>query len=114
MDIDKWESLKEEISRKFKVIETKIEDLTAHTQDGDVKSGTADILILETPMGQVKLAFETRPLVLDKKFISSHRAGQAARTEYTFSDTEFTHKLVASKWDDDMEEWKEIDAGNFS
>lgn len=114
MDIDKWEQLKEEIGRKFKVLEHKTEDLIVHTQDGEIKNGTADVLILETPMGQVKLSFETRPVVMDKKFIFSHRAGQAARTEYEYSDTEKSYKLRAYKWDDLNEEWKEIDAGNFA
>ena len=114
MDIDKWEQLKEELKRKFKILEEKTEDLTAHVQEGEVKSGSADVLIFQTPMGRVKLAFESRPLVTDKKFIYSHRAGQAGRTEYVFSDTELTHKLKAYKWDDDNEKWDEIDAGNFS
>src|SRR5690348_8947553 len=114
MDIDKWEALKEEIGRKFEVLETKTEDLSVHTQDGEVKNGKADVLILETPMGKIKLAFEERPVVTDKKFIYSHRAGQAARTEYEYSDTEKSYKLRAYKWNDDNEEWKEIDAGSFA
>jgi len=114
MDIDKWEALKEELGRKFKVVEEATEDLTVRTQEGDVLSGHADVLILETPMGRVKLAFEIRPVVLDKKEFYSHRAGQSARTEYEFSATEKTYKLKAYKWDDDFEEWKEIDAANFA
>ena len=114
MDTDKWEALKEELGRKFKISEQKTEDLTVHTQDGDVVSGKADVLILETPMGRVKLSYESKPVVLGKKEIYSHQQGKSARTEYTFSDTEFAHKLRAYKWDDDNDEWKEIDAGNFS
>lgn len=114
MDIDKWEQLKEELGRKFKISEETTEDLTVHTQDGEVKNGKAEVLVVETPMGRIKLAFESRPLVLDKKMIYSHRAGQTARTEYEFSETEKTHKLKAYKWNDDLDEWKEIDAGNFA
>ncbi len=113
MDIDKWEQLKEELKRKFEIMSARTEDLIMDTQDGPVKQGTAEVLEISTPLGRVKLAYETRPLVLDKKFIYSHRAGQAARTEYEFSETEKTYKLKAYKWDDDNEEWKEIDASNF-
>lgn len=114
MDIDKWEQLKEELGRKFKIVEETKEDLTVRSQDGEFVSGHADVLILETPMGQIKLALESRPVVLDKKEIYSHQQGKSARTEYTFSDTEFSHKLKAYKWSNYNERWEEIDAGNFA
>ncbi|MBI2356163.1 MAG: hypothetical protein HYV13_03095 [Candidatus Doudnabacteria bacterium] len=113
MENDKWEGLKEEIKRKFKILEEKTEDVLGETSDGLVKQGVAEVLIIKTPMGKIKLVRENRPAVLDKKFIYSHRAGQAGRTEYTFSDTEFSHKLRAFKWDEDEDDWKEIDAKNF-
>ena len=114
MDIDKCEQLKEELNRKFKIVETSTEDLMVQTQDGEVKNGTAEVLVIETPAGRVKLAYESRPVVLDKKMIYSHQQGKSARTEYKYSDTEFSHKIKAYKWDDDNEEWIEIDAGNFA
>jgi hypothetical protein len=114
MDIDRWEQIKENIKNKFKVLEQGTEDLTVPTSEGEVKNGKSEFLIAETPMGKIKLSFESRPVVTDKKFIYSHRAGQAARTEYQFSDSEKTHKIKAYKWDLDNEEWKEIDAGNFA
>ena len=114
MDTDRWEQIKENIRKNFKVVEETTEDLMVHTQDGEVKNGTAEILIVESPMGRIKLAYESRPVVLDKKFIYSHRAGQAARTEYEYSDTEFSHKIKAYKWSDETDEWKEIDASHFA
>jgi hypothetical protein len=113
MDIDKWEQLKEELKRKFEIEEEGQEELIMDTQDGEVLRGTANFLIMATPVGRVKLAFEKKPLVLDKRFISSHRAGQAARTEYEMSDSEFTYKLKAYKWNDIDETWSEIDAEHF-
>lgn len=121
MDLDRWEQIKENIKRKFKVIKEGTEDLIVATSEGEVKSGKAEFLVAETPMGKIKLALEKRPVVLDKKFIYSHRSGQSARTEYEFSDTEFSYKLKAYKWSDDDDpdasvggSWKEIDAGNFN
>lgn len=113
MDIDRWEGLKEELRRKFKVLEEKNEDLLVETEEGLVKQGTCEVLVFESPLGRMKLTLERRPVVVDKKFIYSHRAGQAARTEYTFSDSEFSYTLKAYKWDDDEEEWSEIDASTF-
>ncbi len=124
MENDKWEGLKEELRRKFKVLEEKTEDLMVETSEGLVIAGLAEVLIFsakggsasggELPFSKMKLVRESRPAVLDKKFIYSHRAGQAARTEYQFSDTEFSHKIKAYKWDDDEDEWKEMDAANFA
>ncbi len=114
MDIDRWEQIKENIKSKFEIVDEGTEDLTVTTGDGDVVSGKAEFLVAQTPMGKIKLAFESRPVVEDKKFIYSHRGGQAGRTEYKFSESEFSHKVKAYKWNDDEDEWKEIDASNFA
>jgi len=113
MQDEQWDQLKENLRSKFEVEKEDEEDLLAETSEGLVKQGNTEVLIVKTPMGRIKLARESRPVVLDKKFIYSHRAGQAARTEYTFSDTEFSHKLKVYKWDDNDEQWKEIDATAF-
>ena len=83
------------------------------TGDGPVVTGKVEVLIFFTPIGKVKLTRESKPVVLDKKEFYSHQQGKAARIEYKFSDTEFSHKIKAYKWDDDNDNWKEIDAGNF-
>lgn len=113
MQDDKWEALKEELKRKFKVEDEHFEDLVMDTADGPVVQGKVEILIFPSPIGKVKLARESKPVVLDKREIYSHQQGKAARTEYVFSETEFSHKIKAYKWDDDNDEWKEMDAGNF-
>jgi hypothetical protein len=114
MDKDRFEQIKENIKGKFKVLKEGSEDLLVESQDGMIKQGTVEFLVVETPLGRIKLAFEKRPVVLDKKFIYSHRAGQAARTEYEFSDTEFSYKLKAYKWNNQDDEWNEIDADSFA
>jgi hypothetical protein len=114
MQDEKWEPLKEELKRKFKVEEEGFEDLIVETGDGPVIQGKIEFMIFDSPIGRVKLTRESRPVVLDKKFIYSHRAGQAGRTEYEFSSTEFSHKVKAYKWDDYNDQWKEMDATAFS
>ncbi|MBX4186899.1 MAG: hypothetical protein KW802_01390 [Candidatus Doudnabacteria bacterium] len=114
MDTDRWEQIKENIKSKFPVLEEGTEDLMVPTAEGDVKNGKAEFIVAQTPLGKIKLVFESRPVVLDKKTIYSHRAGQAARNEYEFSESEFSHKVKAYKWNDDEDEWKEIDAATFS
>jgi len=113
MQDDKWEMLKEELKRKFKVEEEGFEDLTVQTNDGEVVSGKAEILIFQSPVGKIKLVRESRPVVLGKKEFYSHQQGKSARTEYQFSETEKSYKIKAYKWDDDNDDWAEIDAANF-
>lgn len=113
MDNDKWEALKEELKRKFQVEEEGEEDLTMDTAEGTVVTGKVEFLVFETPMGKIKLTREAKPVVLDKKMFYSHQQGKSARTEYTFSETEFSYKIKAYKYDEDLDEWKEIDASNF-
>ncbi len=113
MQDEKWEPLKEELKRKFKVESEHFEDLITQTADGPVVSGKAEVIVFESPIGKIKLVRESKPVVLDKKEFYSHQQGKAARTEYTFSETEFSHKLKAYKWDDYNDDWKEMDAGAF-
>jgi hypothetical protein len=113
MQDEKWEELKEETKRKFEVEKIGKEDLTMEVENELIKQGFAEFMIFNSPLGRIKLSRESRPKVLDKKFIYSHRAGDSARTEYEFSDTELTHKLKVYKSNDD-DEWQEIDAETFS
>lgn len=114
MQDDKWEALKEELKRKFKVEDAHFEDLVVDTADGSMIQGKVEVIIFESPIGKIKLTRQSKPVVLDKKEIYSHQQGKSARTEYTFSETEFSHKIIAYKWDDYNDDWKEIDAGNFA
>jgi len=114
MQDDKWEALKEELNRKFEVEETGFEDLIVGTADGPIVSGKVELLIFQTPIGKIKLTRESKPVVLGKKEFYSHQQGKAARTEYQFSETEFSHKIKAYKWDNYNDDWKEIDAGSFA
>jgi len=113
MQDDKWEALKEELGRKFQVQDNRFEDLYAETAEGSVVSGKLEIIEFETPMGLIKLERESRPVVLEKKEFYSHQQNKAARTEYKFSDKEFSHKIKAYKWDNYEDAWREMDAEAF-
>lgn len=104
---EKWEELVEAAKKHFKNVTLTQEDLIMDTQDGPVKQGTQDVLIFENAAGKFKLARENKPVVLDKKELYSHRAGQSAQTQYKFSETEFSHKLRVYK-EIDYDEWEEV------
>lgn len=107
MQDDKWQDLVETAKKHFKNTQLSTEDLIMDTQDGPVKHGSQDVLIFTNPSGTFKLVRENRPVVLEKKELFSHRAGQAAQNIYKFSETETTHKLRVFK-EVDMDEWDEI------
>jgi hypothetical protein len=104
---EKWQELVESAKKHFKNVSLQTEDLIMDTADGEVKTGTQDILIFENPAGRFKLVRENKPVVLEKKEMFSHRAGQSAQTQYKFSESELSHKLRVYK-EVDFDEWEEI------
>lgn len=108
MTDEKWEQLVENIRDKFTVIESRTEEIPEehYTQ-------TNDILVFDGDLGRIRLVRETKPALLEKKQHYSHRAGDTARTEYVFSDTELAHKLRVYK-ENDYGEWDEISSESFS
>jgi hypothetical protein len=108
MTDEKWEQLVEVAQKNFQNVKLSHEDLILETADGPQKRGTQDILVFDHPAGgRYKLVRENHPVVLEKKEMFSHRAGDTARTEYKFSETEFSHKLRVYK-EVDFDEWEEI------
>ena len=107
MTDEKWQQLVDTAQKHFKNAELTQEDLIMDSEDGPIKQGTQDILIFENAGGKFKVIRENRPVVLEKKDIYSHRAGQSAQHLYKFSETEFSHKIRVYK-ESGFEEWDEI------
>ena len=77
---EKWEQIVEAAQKHFKGAKLTHEDLIMETPDGPQKKGTQDILEFEHPDGsRYRLVRENHPLVLEKKELYSHRAGQSAQ-----------------------------------
>lgn len=108
MTDDKWQELVEMAQKNFKGAKLTNEDLILETSDGPQKQGTQDVLVFTHPAGaRYKLVRENKPVVLEKKELYSHRAGQSAQTQYKFSATEFSHKLRVFK-EIDFDDWEEV------
>lgn len=99
MNTEQWEALVENISNKFPGAEIGAEEVEPGV--------SADAIIFSAPNGRFKIVRKKRPLVLEKKLHYSHRPGDTARTEYKFSETEFSFKLKVYKENDDLE-WQEV------
>ena len=108
MNDDKWQELVELAQKHFQGAKLTQEDLIMDTPDGPQKHGTQDVLEFTHPNGaRYRLIRENKPVVLGKKEMYSHRAGQSAQTQYKFSETEFSHKLRVFK-EEDFDEWEEV------
>lgn len=109
MTSDKWDEIKENISKQFEVLDSEQEDMPEE-RGGGVK----DVLIFISPIGKVKLEFVTKPKLLDKKTIYSKRVGQQTKVDYIYSDTETVNTLFAFKWSDMRDDWEEIESSSFA
>jgi len=129
MTNEKWEQLIEVAKKNFKNVELSAEDLVMETPlyqsrtpvqgaaEGPQKQGTPqyhsvrgtqDVLVFDLPQGgRYKLVRENKPIVLEKKEMYSHRAGQSAQAQYKFSETEFSHRLRVYK-EIDFDDWEEV------
>ncbi len=65
---------------------------------------------VETKIGNQKLRIEkvTRPLILDKKTHYSNSSANNTSVEYIVSDAEFSTKVRAFKYNEDLDTWDEI------
>jgi hypothetical protein len=112
MTDEKWQVLIETAKKNFKNVTLRTEDLLGESAEGEVKQGTQDILEFENAQGSFRIVRENKPVVLEKKMHFSHRQGDSARTEYVFSETEFSHKIVVFM-EDIQGEWQRIEGSSF-
>lgn len=105
---EKWQQILGNTLDNFEVLE--------HDNEHFDEIGGVDIeyIVFNSPFGRVRLEYEEHPVVLDKKTAYSRRVGSETAVEYVYSETEKVGKLKAYKWDENLDDWEEIEAGNFS
>jgi len=106
MTYERWQNLTQMVKDKFKVVGEGKEEL-------DPGPGYVEFIECETPTGKVRVELVVRPLVAEKKFIYSKRAGTSASVEYKYDPKEHTLTLHAFKWDEASNNWEEIKNGPF-
>jgi hypothetical protein len=106
MNDEKWETLTEQIRRKFKVSEHTTSEPDARDR------AVREVIVFEGPTGPMKLERVTRPLVLEKKPVYSNRIGSGVGYEYVFHPTEKTHRESLFRWENNG--WTEMDLSAIS
>ena len=107
MTPEKWTDTVSNIKDKFEVIdndEIELED-----------EGGINIKYIEFqgPMGKMRLEFITKPVIMDKKTNYSKRIGSETHVEYVYSEDDYSHQFIAYKWDEEREDWLEMDGSMF-
>ena len=103
MNDQRWEEVLRRLDKQFGNLEfDEIEDEETHA--------VTESVVWESPMGRMKLARTTRPLVVDKKLHYSGRVGGGSHVEYVYSKTESTSRVRLYRWSDAAGDWEEVDA----
>lgn len=115
MNDEKWFDIIENIESKFDVIDkTRQENPIGDDLEENKSKETIESIVFMGPFGKMKLERITRPVIIDKKAHYSKRAGDKARAEYTYSETEFSQTMKAYKWSGGDGEWVEIEANSLN
>lgn len=106
MNLEKWQSIVGKVKDKF-VID---DEGKQHLED----EGGVDIeyMVFTSPIGKIRLELVIKPVILDKKTTYSRRIGSETKVDYIYSD-EKSYKLYTYKWDDNENDWLEIESNNF-
>ena len=107
MTQEKWKNIQGNIQDSFEIIEEGKEHIDDH--------GGVDVEFTEFngPLGRMRVEFIAKPVLLDKKTMYSHRGGSNTGVEYVYSKDEKTYTLMAYQWNDDNNDWSEIEANAF-
>jgi len=106
MNDQRWEEVLRRLDKQFGDLEfDEIEDEETHT--------VTESVVWKSPLGRMKLARATRPLVVDKKVHFSNRAGGGTHVEYIYSKTETTSRVRLFRWSDASSDWQEMDAADL-
>jgi len=103
MTDEKWQDIIAKIKDNFELLDHRTQNLPQEQGRGEV-----EIVEFNGPLGKMKLERTTQPLVIDKKTIGSRRIGSETTVEYIYSDTEKVHKFKAFKWEEDRDNWVEM------
>ncbi len=108
MDAEKWSEIKDMIEEKFEILEERKEDITFPNAKGvEEKHGEREVLVFNGPEGKIKLEFEDKEMITDKKAHYSHQGGSGT-TEFIFSPTERSYNINAYQWFEAIGNWEKI------
>jgi hypothetical protein len=109
-----WEGLLDRLEDKYGEVKVqRREDIRNDDLGNEIKS---QVQFVEFDMSGNSFRVEkiTSPMILDKKTHYTHTAGARANIEYILSETETTSKMKVFRFDNDEDDWIEIQASDMS
>jgi len=114
MNDDRWQQLISMVQQKFPPAQMSEEEIEiGQDKHNNPVKGKIERLEFTGPLGKMKLERTTKPRVLDKQTQYSNRAGSDVRVDYVYSPDEVVQFMNAYKWDDNDDDWVEMEAGAF-
>lgn len=108
MKAELWSEILDRLEDQYGELD--VEKLSETREDDTGQKLTSDIqrVEFETAQGRMRVELVTAPMILDKKTHYTHTSGARANVEYVLSDTEKTQRIRAYRYDDDTDDWIEI------
>lgn len=106
MTPDRWSDLIGKLEDEGK-IESHI------TEDLENRPGTAERVVVKTPMGSVRLSYTTAPRKLSQKAFYSKRGGSTMNVQSEYDENDIIHTFTVER-EASPGRWVEIDAGAFT
>ena len=112
MNTELWGDIRNRLEDQYG--ELVVEKLSETREDDTGQKLTSEIerIEFETAQGKMRVELVTAPMILDKKTHYTHTAGARANVEYVLSDTEKTQRIRAYRYDDDTDDWIEINTSS--
>ncbi len=107
MKPERWEEIKRGITSQYEIEHEGEEKL-------DPPPGTAEVLEFDGPMGYMRVEYVTKPKTVGRKVHGSRRIGSESYEEKLYSEDETVSYLQIFTWDEDTEEWNEVEQELFS
>lgn len=108
MTKDRWLEIEDAIKEKFGIV---AKDADVYDEQGGME---VEWIEFNGPLGLMRLEYETKPVILDKKTHGSNRMGSEASVQYIYSPTEKTSKLFFYRFNEALNDWQEIDLSELS
>jgi hypothetical protein len=106
MTRDSWLDLLDTIDEKFGIERKETAKVEQPTKGQQEIPGTIERVFFSSGGREMRLDFVTRPVVLDKHAHFRRSSANKTRVEYTYSETETTHKLTG--YIKEGGEWQEL------
>ena len=105
MTYEKWKKIIDMVNENFKIFDKGEEEL---------ELGKIEWIEFDSPLGKLRLELLEKPKIIDKKTLYTTRIGSDVKVEYVYSKDEKIYEFSAFRWDDESEEWLEIDAEDLN